>query len=293
MRRTGWKDWLVYSDVHILIVAAGWMLGASALVGYVLPWPFLMVGSIGAFLVYRLDHVLVESPEDVLNAPERRAFVRGRRVRLLVSSALLACLAALILLKVNAWWWVAVVGVGVVGMIYPLRVLPGGRRPKDIALVKSALIVACWVGGGVLLPAMLFAESASGESLPIQDWVLILGYRAAYVLPNLIAMDWLDREGDHRVQAGNLVGGWSGRRASLSIAALWALAAAFLVGHVTLDVAPTLLLIEMVGLTGLCILAIRAISATGTRVGVSKKRSVGLDLWVSFPIFSWLFWFFG
>lgn len=268
------------------------MLGASALIGYRLPWAFLVVGGIGAFLVYRLDHVLVESPEDALNAPQRRAFARGEKPLLLISASILACVAAFVLIVQGGRWWGAVLLVGALGLMYPLPVLPGGRRPKDVPLLKTALIVGCWVGGGVLLPASLFGGAASSLLSTEFEWAMAMAmaYRVTYVLPNLIAVDWLDREGDRSERAGNLVIGWSERQASVAVLLVWVLATALLAGHVMLDVDPVLLGIEMIGLTGLAVTSLRTIRGRQHGKSSSGHPAFILDVWVAFPLMTWCWW---
>lgn len=132
-------------------------------------------------------------------------------------AALLAGIAAVVLILEGEWWWGAALGVGLLGMLYPIPFLPENRRPKDLPLLKTALIMGCWVGGGIFLPGLLFGGPDLIEFDARVTWPLLIGYRAAYVLPNLIAVDWLDREGDRRERAGNLVAHWSRRQALLAI----------------------------------------------------------------------------
>lgn len=293
MSSAGWKDWLVHSDVHILVVAACWMLGGSALIGYSLPWAFLVVGSIGAFLVYRLDHLLVASPEDDLNAPQRVVFTRRNRTPLAVIASILGAVGAVVVFVGDVHWWEIAFLVGMGGILYPLRILPGGLRPKDVPFFKSALIVASWVGGGVVLPAWLFYDGSAAGFEEVA--VLIIGFKVVFVLPNLIAVDWLDRSGDRLEQVGSIVKGWSESAARHVVIAMWITGCALLAILLTLGLDPVLGGIEAVGLTGLTMASLATIkeqkTESSTRSDLRADGAVMLDLWVAFPVISWLWWF--
>ncbi len=296
MRQAGWKDWLVYSDLHVLLVSAGWMLGGSALMGYELPWTFVLLGACGAFLIYRLDHWFIHSPEDHLNAPQRLAHAKGWQYPLIVFAALLAFLALLSLAEVirqDAWPWTIALLIGTLGLIYPLRVLPGGRRPKDLPALKTLLIVSCWVGGGILLPAVLFGQGEAMQPFGGDELAAVVSYRVLYVLPNLIAVDWLDREGDRVERAGNLVSQWTRRGAKSSIFIIWAMATMLLALLFVSGSNPVLLSIEWFGVTGLSLMAVSTISIREFKLDGMIGRAVLLDLWVAFPLITWLWWFFG
>lgn len=286
------RDWLVFSDVHILVVAAGWMLGNSALLGYPLPVSFLALASVGAFLVYRVDRLLVNSPEDAFNAYQRVEFSTRYRMVLLVVAALMTLLAALLAFTLQVLWLELAVLIGALGLLYPIRVLPGGRRPKDVAWLKTGLIAACWVGGGAVLPYLLFGGgSANGDNIGMV--LLLSAYRVTYVLPNLIAVDWLDRKGDEVAGAGNLVRSWSRRKALtvvLGSAAAGTLMAGMFAGF---EVAPSLLVVDLVGLWVLVFASHRIIGGTGQVEGqdavMHPWRMTVLDLIVAWPAVVWLY----
>lgn len=281
------RDWLVFSDLHILLVAAAWMQGSSALFAYTLPLSFLMVASVGAFLVYRVDRLLIDSPEDALNTPERLDFSRRHRLVLLASAAGLMVMAMALALTMRVLWLEMALVVGIAGLVYPLKILPGGQRPKDIAWLKTALVACCWVGGGVLLPLVLFS---GGVSLVVAAAVGV--YRVLWIVPNLLASDWIDRAGDQAAGSGNLVASWSVRRAQrvlwlgLSAAGLLASFLAFS------GLPPGWLAMDFAGMAILSWAAWRVIRCDESDVVSAEKphaaHIVVLDVLVAWPLLTWI-----
>ncbi len=313
--RRMWR-WLVFSDLHILFVAAGWTLGSAALVGFQVPWEYVTLSSVGAFLIYRLDHLVMESPEDILNAPERVAFrEQNRSVLMGLAVFLVACVLALVVFFPNPWLWIALL-VGLIGILYPFRVLPGARRPKDIAWLKTAMIVVCWIGGGVVLPAVLFGSfwttgmtgstgvTGLADATTLVDagaLVVFAVQRAVYILPNLIVADWLDRAGDENLSGGNLTLTWSDTQARKAITTCW-IAAAILSCTMWYmgGIAPGLLILDGVGYTSLALMGTALIRKRGQSpiqesnvAGESRNDAAGmvwLDMWVGFPVVVWMAW---
>jgi len=281
------RDWLVFSDVHILVVAAGWMLGNSAVFDAALPPSFLALACVGAFLVYRVDRLLVASPEDLLNAPDRVDFSQRYRWALLAVALVLTLLAALLAVTMQVLWLEVACVIGALGVIYPLRILPGGRRPKDVAWLKTGLIAACWIGGGVVLPMMLFGSGTSKEIV-----VAAALYRTLWILPNLLAADWLDREGDQKAASGNLVVNWSARRLRTVLFLLPVMAGGFAMGLVWAGVPIAIMAIDLTGFLLLVRAAWRTIQQTGLdgggMAGATASRMVLLDLWVAWPVLAWI-----
>ncbi len=276
------RDWLVFSDVHILVVAAGWILGNSALFAFRLPESFLALACVGAFLVYRLDRLLLVSPEDTLNAPGRVDFSIRYRWALLAVALVVTLVSAYLALTMQVLWLEVAILVGTLGMIYPLRILPGGRRPKDIAWLKTTLIVACWVGGGVVLPLVLF-----GGTEEIGFFVVAAAYRTVWILPNLLVADWLDREGDRSSGSGNLVVTWSiGKvRLVLMTSALGVLLLAIAMSAMGVPIA--LMVFDVGGFVLLAFFSWRVILLSGGQ-GKVYGGMVWLDLLVAWPILVWL-----
>ena len=263
------------------------MLGNSTLFSYLPPTSFLIVASIGAFLVYRVDRALVDSPEDAFNAPARVDFSHRYRWALLIVALVLTLFSAYLAPTMQVLWVEVASVVGALGLIYPLRILPGGRRPKDIAWLKTTLIVACWVGGGVVLPLIVF-----GGTDEIGLVAGVAAYRTVWILPNLLTADWLDRKGDQEAGSGNLVATWTiaqMRYVSVTLPALGAALATVLVWNGT-PLVPVLL--DLMGMIVLSWVAWKVMLAsyeedapTGSMIAA---KMVGLDLLVAWPLLAWL-----
>ncbi len=265
------------SNLHILVVASGFVLGSAALLGANVQWWYVLMAAAGVLLVYHTDRAFLHSPEDTENAPERLAWIAGHR-GFFRTTAFIAAILVVISASFLGWIWVAGgVVLGCVGMLYSAPFLPGRRRPKDIPYLKTVLIAGCWVGGGALLPALL---SPSG-SLNLGVLVLFGVYRALYIAPNLLAADFYDSGGDRKAGLGG-VGARLGKR-SLVVASVGCLILAgvivFLLIEKGLDA--QLMLIDGLGLAGL-VLTIALVKNPGpTFVG-------WLDLWAAFPLVIWL-----
>lgn len=271
-------DWFRHSDVHIFLVAPGWILGSSALLGRTVAWPFLLLASLGAFLVYRVDRLLVYSPEDALNAYERVRFTARFRVGLVAIAVFMTIAAVWAAFHLELEWIEVCLVVGLMGLVYPLRIFPGGKRPKDVPWFKTLLIAGCWVGGGVLLPALM-----PGQGKPV-DWTLLVFigiYRLLFVLPNLLVADWLDRVGDARASVTGLVKWIPGEYVDLCITvSSW------------LEIM-LLLFMHSYGISGM-LLALEGALCLGmaNHAKAMRKKDRGdvtlLDLWVASPIMTWL-----
>ena len=257
------------------------MLGNSALFAFRLPESFLALACVGAFLVYRLDRLLLTSPEDTLNAPGRVDFSIRYRWALLAVALVLTLFSAYLALTMQVLWLEVAIVVGALGLIYPLRILPGGRRPKDIAWLKTTLIVACWVGGGVVLPLVLF-----GGTEEIGFFVGAAAYRTVWILPNLLTADWLDRKGDQEAGSGNLVVTWSiGKvRRVLMISALGVLLLAIAMSAMGVPIA--LIVFDLAGFILLAFSSWRAILLSDGEGNVDGGM-VWLDLLVAWPLLVW------
>jgi len=221
---------------------------------------------------------------------------------LAMAAAILAASSAVLGIVLGVTWLDVALLVGAAGLIYPLRILPGRRRLKDVPILKWLLIISCWVGGGVLLPAILFGgagESGGNSGLFVH---LVVVYKALYIVPNLIAADWVDRPGDELAGSGNLVRSWSLTTAR-SIIGLAGLAAAVALVWLWLEgVHVMLVLLEAAGLFGMAISALALVRYSNGRLvpdpaGTTLPNStmsnstlsiVKLDLWVAFPLVVWI-----
>jgi len=242
------------------------------------PVAFVALASCGALLVYHFDRALLHSPEDALNAPERLEWLKRHSWWVIGSTALSAVVVSLSAIDLG-WDWVPVaVVLGGIGIGYSIRMLPGGRRPKDVPYLKSLLIASCWVGGGAIFPVMLVSSHA-----PDASTVLLFGvYRLLYIAPNVLAADMYDRHGDH-------VEGISGVGSHLSMGTLrkvsvlcGSLAVSVAIIMMSRGVAVELLVVDLIGVVGL------VVTIWVLRMPRAGHISV-LDLWAGFPALTWLF----
>lgn len=259
------------------------MVGSAALTGAHLPVAYLALASIGAFVVYRVDRLLVDSEEDAVNVPERVYFRDAHRRALTY-----ALLFAIPLTLVAVWalepaWMLAAAFLGAAGISYPLRFLPGRRRPKDIAWLKTALIAFCWVTGGVVLPLLLIDDGRASSSLwSIQGIAAIALYRTLYILPNLITADWMDREGDQASGLHSLGGRLSSIGVRWVAVVSMCLALALTLLLIAWGVPWWLIMIDAGGLLGLTVSVWRV-------TGHGSGRIVLMDMWAGYPVVTWLF----
>ena len=272
--------WFRHSDVHILLVSLGWILGSSALVGRTVAWPFLMLACVGSFLVYRVDRLFVHSPEDVVNANERVGFTVQYRVVLVAIAVVMTFAAAWAAFHLELAWMEVSLAVGMLGLVYPLRILPGGRRPKDIPWLKTLLIAGCWVGGGVVLPAVMPNQ---GPSVRFEALLTLVVYRTLNIIPNLLIADWVDRVGDP-------VTGWGGK-VSAAVLQRLILAIILLQGvFVGIMIAQGFLkaLLVVDALIFICM------ACNGLlMIKKGQGKVLQLDLWICLTAVNWMFCYFG
>lgn len=190
------EAFLRYGNVLVAGVAVAFMLGTYALLGVAPSVPLLVLGGCGTFIVYHVERLVRPAPEDALNQPARTAWAARHRgyVYGAASVALVGALAALPHLRLATLAGGALLGV--LSLAYAAPLLPGGRRLKDVGMLKPAAIAAAWATGGVLLPAV-----EAGLTPGAGVGLLVLA-RFGFVLPNALLSDWPDRRGD--AQAGPL-----------------------------------------------------------------------------------------
>ena len=166
------------------------LLGTYALLGLTPSIPLLLTGFCGVALVYGMDRGVVAAPEDAINHPSRRRWVRAHRwwlwgegLVLLVAGA-----ASFSLLTRETMLWA---GGGI--LLAGLHLLPAGRRGrllKALGLGKPLVVAGAWALGATVLPVIEAGQPITTEI------VGLAGYRWVFILPNVLLADWGDREGD-------------------------------------------------------------------------------------------------
>lgn len=239
--RFSWLDALCYDPLPVGGIAVALLLGTYALLGRPPSVPLLLAGFCGTALVYGLDRAVVPSPEDAVNHPQRRRWVRAHGGWLAAEGGLLFVggVGALACLRVET-----LLVTGGLAALAGLHLVPLGRwgRPlKELGLGKPLVVAAAWALGGTILPVV-----EAGEALGPAAGALA-GYRYLFILPNVLLADWADRPGD----AATGTGAWPrrGRGAKLRWLAtgLLGLAATGAVAASAIPHRPVLLRIDALG----------------------------------------------
>lgn len=188
--RIHWWEGIVYDPMPIGGIAGALMLGTGALLGIPLSIPLLLAGVCGTALVYGLDRGVVPSPEDVVNHPERRQWMKAHIGWLRIEAT------ALFLVGSSAFFFLNVrtqLGAGLLAGVAGLHLLSvgrGGRLLKSFGFAKPLVVAGTWAVGGTLLPVL-----EAGHPIGAVEGALA-GYRFMFILPNVLLSDWGDRAGD-------------------------------------------------------------------------------------------------
>lgn len=197
------RRFLAFDGVPIGGVAVGLMLGTYALLDLPPSGPLLLLAFCGTLLVYQLDRELGWSPEDRFNQPERQAWMRRHRTYVwsTVAGGTVFGVAAVPFLRPVT---VGVgIGIGGIGILHVIPLLPGRRRLKAIGLVKPLTIGAAWALGSVLLPVIeAKAPVTKGD-------MALVGYRFCFVVPTVLLADLADRKGDARAGLHTVATRWT------------------------------------------------------------------------------------
>lgn len=216
----GVAGFVYYSNVAVGLIAVAFVWGNYALLGQAPGLPLLVLAGCGTFLIYQFERGSGFAPEDRYNHPRRQAWLRRHAPlqRRLAAAALVIALLMLPFLRP-----VTLVGgsvLAMLGVLYALPLLPGGRRLKALWFVKPLAIAGGWAAGGVLLPAL---EAGLAFSPVVAG---LVAYRLLFILPNALLVDWLDREGDARAGLRTVATVWPAEGVRFAAALLALLAAA-------------------------------------------------------------------
>lgn len=235
------RGWLQYSALLEGSVAASMLLGTHALVG-VVPTPALLVLAFcGTLLVYLADRVLGWAPEDALNQPARRAWLRAHRGYVWTAAAAALAGALLALPHLRAATLLAGVGLLLLAACYVAPVLPQRRRLKAVWFFKPVAIAGAWAGGAVLLPLVEAAAPLTAGAV-----ALVLS-RFFFVLANALLADVADRAGDRAAGLHTAATEWAPRRVRRGVVSLLLLAAATGLAALLFLERPWLLCVDLAG----------------------------------------------
>jgi 4-hydroxybenzoate polyprenyltransferase len=203
--RDQWWAAVAYDPLPIGGIAVALMLGTGALLPFSPSLPLLVAGFCGTALVYAADRTVVPSPEDAVNHPGRRRWVRAHRTWLMGETGLLLVVGGGALAYLRPTTLLAAGGLGVLVGLHLLPIGRWGRPLKSVGVGKPLVVAGAWALGATLLPAL---EADYGPNAGV--WALA-GYRMLFLLPNVLLADWGDRRGDGAVGHDAWTANWSGR----------------------------------------------------------------------------------
>lgn len=268
---------LVHSGLPVGGIAVALMLGTTALLSLPVSVALLGAAFCGTALVYLADRVLGTSPEDALNCPDRVAWQQEMRGWIAAESIGLALGLLVCLPYLRAETLLAACGMGAVAGLHVG--LPGHPtwRLKRWGCLKPLAISGAWALGAVALPIL--------EAGAPWTWggIALIGYRVAFIVPNVLLADWRDRRGDAVYGVAALGSDWHRTTVQrvgsicLGLAALGATGMAWL----RPSLAP-LLIVDALGLVAL------GVGLHRLRPRQVAWHMLALDLVVAWPGVTWL-----
>ncbi len=228
----------------------------------------------GALLVYHADRAFFKAEEDLTNSLDRLLWYKNHKFYVWAST-IIAVLGV-------AWSSIHVSGsilrvgmfIGLGGVLYSAPIPFISWRIKDIQFVKTALIVACWVAGGVVLPIL--------DVLPTHEIVLLAVYKCLYIFPNVLLAEWVDRTGDAHKGVLSM-----GARMNLTLirvlSVVFFLVSIFLLWNWgTFAQRVDVLIVDVIGMLGMLVMILYTKTWTSEQI-------ITVDLWVGFGLVTWLF----
>lgn len=142
-----------------------------------------------SFSVYSLDKI-ADLDKDIINMPQRRGFLYGRK-RLVLSSSLAAYLLAVLLTLFITPLALPVVLIPIIAnAFYGTKLLPGIPRLKDIPVMKNFVVASTWALITTLLPALSAGHLAAFN-------IAIVGYfMFVKTFVDTVLYDMRDVDGD-------------------------------------------------------------------------------------------------
>lgn len=142
-----------------------------------------------SFSVYSLDKI-TDIDKDVVNVPQRRSFIHGRR-GLVLSSSIAAYGLALLLTLLTTPKALPIVLVPIIAnAFYGMKLLPGVPRLKEIPMMKNVVVALTWALITTMMPVLATGDPAGFE-------VVIVGYfMFVKTFVDTILYDVRDVEGD-------------------------------------------------------------------------------------------------
>jgi len=273
---------LLYANVPVVFIAAGFLVGTYALLDVSPSLPLLVLASAGAFLIYQVDRAFFPAPEDALNQPDRLDWV-GRHRGWVWGASLTAGVVALVMIPLlKSGTLVLGVLLGLIGLLYVGPFFPHRRRLKAFGSWKPWVIGLAWVVGGVILPVVEAGGAVSGKV------VALAVYRMLFLIPNVLLSDWPDRKGDALIGI-RTPATWLPLQRLQQIAALSAMAA--LVGAlfaIWFFEGPLLLYVDMAGPGLMLVMVLRTLPTSRWFYGFLIDAIVA---WPAVTAIVWMLWY--
>lgn len=150
-----------------------------------------------SFSVYSLDKI-TDIDKDVVNVPQRRSFIHGRR-GLILSTSLAAYGLAILLTLITTPKAVPIVLVPIIAnAFYGMKLLPGVPRLKEITMMKNLVVALIWALITTMMPVIATGHPAGFD-------VVIVGYfMFVKTFVDTILYDVRDVEGDRVNRIGTV-----------------------------------------------------------------------------------------
>jgi len=144
-----------------------------------------------SFSVYSLDKI-ADLDKDVINMPQRKSFLYGRK-RLVLSSSLAAYALAVLLTLLSTPLALPVVLIPIIAnAFYGTKLLPGIPRLKDIPVMKNVVVATTWALITTLMPAL------SSGHLGVLNIAVVGYFMFVKTFVDTVLYDMRDIEGDRQ-----------------------------------------------------------------------------------------------
>jgi len=144
-----------------------------------------------SFSVYSLDKI-ADLDKDVINMPQRKSFLYGRK-RLVLSPSLAAYALAVLLTLLSTPLALPVVLIPIIAnAFYGTKLLPGIPRLKDIPVMKNVVVATTWALITTLMPAL------SSGHLGVLNIAVVGYFMFVKTFVDTVLYDMRDIEGDRQ-----------------------------------------------------------------------------------------------
>lgn len=256
---------VIYSNIHVGFIALGWVWSTQVLLGIHSNYWLNVAAFCLSWAVYLGDRLGKKAPEDAINQPEREAWIATRQQVLKVVCALLVCVGLFATAHLKWSVWEFGFGLAFISLFYLRSKRLINFRLKTITPLKWFVLIAAWVGCGVVLPLI-----QSRHVFDLSTMLYIL-YRSCLILANVSLSDMWDWEGDAPIMIVTI------KEKSMGWVAKISLGIGIVIGIWAYFVWNPCFGLDVMGYIGLLVMVMRNPQAT------LQNRLIA-DLWVGFPL---------